>query len=86
MSPYELSQRQEILMEKGAGILGDLIRYCKDHQIEDEAHPVNVMYKLTWKAKQSIIHAKTEAELDQIVGQFNMASDFANDIEVKKVS
>ncbi len=81
MSPYELSLKQEVLMEKGAEILGDLIRYCKNHQIEDEAHPVNAMYKLTWKAKQSIIHAKTDAELDRIDGKFDMAKDFVGGLE-----
>lgn len=76
MSKYELSLLQEILMEKGAGVLGDLFRYERSNQITDHSHPVFVMHDLVWGAKQDILAAKTETDLAQIEGQFQMATQF----------
>lgn len=76
MSPYELSQRQEVLMEKGAGVLGDLHRYQQENHIEDDLHPVNIMFSLVWNAKEDILGSKTDAELDRIDGKFDLAKDF----------
>lgn len=76
MNRYEFSLRQEVLMEVGAGVLGDLFQYRRQKQIVDETHPVSVMYSLAWKAKHDILAAKTEADLDQIERQFNLAKRF----------
>ena len=47
MSHYEFSLRQEVLLEKGAGILGDIFHYEQQNQIQDEMHPISVMYSLS---------------------------------------
>ena len=63
MSKYEFSLRQEVLMEVGASILGDLFRYGEEKNINDDSDPVSILYNLIWNAKQDIILSKTEAEL-----------------------
>ena len=84
MSKYEFSLRQEVLMEVGASILGDLFRYSEEHGIEDETDPVNILYNLIWNAKQDIILTKTERELEQIEGQFRLARNFLSGLEMAR--
>ena len=73
MSRYEFSLLQEVLLEKGAGVLGDLSRYKRQNGITERAHPVAI---LVWNAKQDILSAKSKEELDRIEGQFNLANQF----------
>ena len=54
MSRYEFSLLQEVLLEKGAGVLGDLSRYKRQNRIEERTHPVAILYSLVWNAKQDI--------------------------------
>ena len=81
MSKYEFSLRQEVLMEVGASVLGDLFRYSEERNIESESDPVTILYGLVWNAKQDILLAKTEAELDQIEGKFRLARNFLSGLE-----
>ena len=76
MSRYEFSLLQEVLMEKGAGVLGDLSRYQRQNGISERTHPVAVLYSLVWNAKQDILSAKSKEELDRIEGQFDLANQF----------
>ena len=76
MSRYEFSLRQEVLLEKGASVLGDLFQYKRRQQIAEDTHPISVMYSLVWAAKQDILTAKTEAALEQIEGQLDLANRF----------
>ena len=46
MSRYEFSLLQEVLLEKGAGVLGDLSRYKRQNRIEERTHPV--AYSILW--------------------------------------
>ncbi|MDE6590917.1 MAG: hypothetical protein K2K53_11355 [Oscillospiraceae bacterium] len=71
MSGYEFSLQQEVLLEKGASVLGDLFCYKRETG-RDEYHPVSIMYGLVWSAKQDILLAKTETELARIEGQFDL--------------
>lgn len=80
MSHYEFSLRQEVLLEKGAGILGDIFHYEQQNQIQDEMHPISVMYSLVWNAKRDILLARSEADLERIRGQFDMATHFLDGI------
>ena len=80
MSRYEFSLLQEVLIEKGAGVLGDLSRYKHRNGIVDRAHPVAVLYSLVWNAKQDILAATSKEELDQIEGQFNLANRFLSKV------
>ncbi len=79
MSKYEFSLRQEVLLEKGADILGNLFRYGKKNNIpiSNCADPINVMYSLIWKAKHDILVAETEEQLEQIESQFELAQRFS---------
>ncbi len=82
MSGYEFSLRQEVLLEKGASVLGDLFRLKREtEQEQDQRRPLSVMYGLVWSAKQDILTAKTETELAQIEGQFDLANRFLAGIE-----
>ena len=76
MSRYEFSLLQEVLMEKAAGVLGDLSRYKHQHEIRERTHPVAVLYSLIWNAKQDILSAKSKEELDRIEGKFDLADQF----------
>ena len=80
MSHYEFSLRQEVLLEKGAGILGDIFHYEQQNQIQNEMHPISVMYSLVWNAKQDILLARSETDLERIRGQFDMATHFLDGI------
>lgn len=81
MSKYEFSLEQEVLMEKGASILGDLLRYERDHNISDDNDPITVMFSLIWNAKQDILCAESEQDLAEIEGKFNLANRFLARIE-----
>ena len=76
MSQYEFSLLQELLLEKGADVLGDLSRYKRHNGIVERTHPVAVLYSLIWNAKQDILAATSKEELDQIEGQFDLADRF----------
>lgn len=43
MGKYEFSLRQEVLLEKGASVLGDLFRFKRQHGITDQADPISVL-------------------------------------------
>lgn len=79
MSRYEFSLRQEVLMEKGASVLGNLYHYEREQN--GQSHPVQLMYDLVWSAKQDILLATSEKELDRIEGQFDLAGRFLSGIE-----
>ena len=80
MNRYEFSLQQEVLLEKGAAVLGELFRYEQEQNLSDLSHPVTVMYDLVWSAKQDILLAKSETELAQIEGQFNLANRFLTEL------
>ena len=77
---YEFTLRQELLLEKGASVLGHLFRFKRQRGIIGWEDPVSVLYGLVWSAKRDILISKTESELDQIEGQFNLADLFISKI------
>jgi hypothetical protein len=86
MTAYDFSLRQEVLLEKGASVLSDLFHYRQNSQLKDRAHPVNILYKQIWAAKQDILRAKTEAELEQIEGKFELAHSIVSSMEAQSAS
>lgn len=87
MSPaYEMTLRKEVLLEKGAAVLADLFQYKQNNSIKDDLHPVSIMFTLVYNAKEDILGAKTDADLDRIDGKFEMASSFVTDITAGKAS
>jgi len=81
MSRYEFSLRQEVLLEKGADVLGDLFRYERSQGTPEGSGPISVLYDLVWAAKQNILLARSESDLSAIEGQFDLAHAFLNRIE-----
>ena len=79
MSRYEFSLRQEVLIEKGASVLGNLFHYEQEKNLAGQNHPV--MYDLVWTAKRDILLATSEKNLDRIEGQFDLAKGFLSRIE-----
>ena len=73
---YEIILTKEVLQEIGADVFAKYCRYAIQHQIEDSAHPIKIMARLVWEAKQSIFQAITMADLEQIQGRFDMAEAF----------
>ena len=82
MSNYEFSLRQEVLLEKGADILGALFHLARSKHISlsDKHDPINVVYGLVWDAKNNILGADTEADLHHIETQFDFARRFYSEI------
>ena len=80
MYSYEFTLRQELLLEKGASVLGHLFRFKRQRGIIGWEDPVSVLYGLVWSAKRDILISKTESELDEIEGQFNLADLFISKI------
>lgn len=77
MNPaYEMTLRKEVLLEKGAAVLADLFQYKQNNSIKDDLHPVSIMFTLVYNAKEDIVGAKTDADLDHIDGKFEMAKEF----------
>ena len=81
VSRYEFSLRQEVLMEKGASVLGNLFHYEQEKKLTGQNHPVRVMYDLVWTAKRDILLASSEKDLDRIEGQFDLAKGFLSRVE-----
>ena len=46
MSAYEFSLLQEVLMEKGSAVLGDLFRFRNDNNVCDRKDPTAAMYSV----------------------------------------
>lgn len=80
MNSYEFSPRQEVLLEKGTSVLGNLFRLKWQRGITDREDPVSILYGLVWSAKQDILMSQTESELYQIEGQFNLVKLFVSKI------
>jgi len=76
MSKYEFSLQQEVLLEKGAAVLGDLFRYELVNGISMQKDPITVMHDLIWSAKEAVLRAKSETDLVQIEAQFDFANRF----------
>lgn len=81
MSKYEFSLRQEVLLEKGAAVLGDLFRYKRQNKITEKKDTISLMYSLVWSAKQDILLANSESDLAQIEGKFDFANSLLAEIE-----
>lgn len=81
MSKYEFSLRQEVLLEKGAAVLGDLFRYKRQNKITEEKDIISLMYDLVWSAKQDILIADSESDLARIEGKFDFAKSLLAEIE-----
>lgn len=82
MSNYEFSFRQEILMEKGAAVLGDLFRFERKQGSPEKTQSTSLLYDLVWTAKQDILVAKSECDLAMIEGRFDLVHDFLSKLEV----
>lgn len=81
MTIYEFSLRQEVLLEMGASVLGDIFRYILKNDINSDTDPVEILYGLVHNAKQDILISKTIEELDKIEGQFILARSFIAAVE-----
>lgn len=82
MNKYEFSLLQEVLLEKGAGILGDIFRYSRRHEITAPEHPITELYGTVWRAKQDILRAKTEADLAKSEAEFDRAASYLAGLEL----
>jgi len=82
VSNYEFSLRQEVLLEKGADILGTLFHFARSRHISlsDKRDPINVIYGMVWDAKSRILGAVTEADLDHIETEFDFARRFYSEL------
>ena len=86
MSRYEFSLLQEVLLEKGAGVLGDLSRYKRQNRIEERTHPVAILYSLVWNAKQDILSAKSKEELDHAYEMIDFVIKRNGNVEIGQIN
>ena len=68
MTTREFSFRQELLLEKGAEVIGDYMRYENKMNLNDEKNPICILHDFVWNAKQDILASTTPEELDKIEG------------------
>lgn len=73
MTTRNISFRQELLLEKGAAVIGDYMRYENKMNLNDEKNPICILHDIVWEAKQDILAATTLDELDKIEGKFILA-------------
>ena len=81
MTLYELAFEGEILMEKGADVMGDLFRYSKSLPAGEDRTVLTVLSDLVWGAKRDVLMAKTEKELAMIEGKFDLVRDCLQKLE-----
>ena len=85
MTTREFSFRQELLLEKGAEVIGDYMRYENKMNLNDAKNPICILHDLVWNAKQDILAATTPEELDKIEGKFILADQILKSVEGKNV-
>lgn len=71
---YELALRQEILMERGADLLAELMPHTKTNRLYF-ASSVETLFSQVWEAKENILLATTADELTAIEDTFNLVSN-----------
>lgn len=78
MSRYELCLQKEEMSEQAADIIGDIMRYIRrdDIDIKDDSNPIIILFQQVYKAKEDILPARDEKELDKISGKIEMAKEF----------
>ena len=80
----EFSFRQELLLEKGAAVIGDYMRYENRMNLNDDKNPICILHDFVWNAKQDILASTTPEELDKIEGKFIIADQMLKSLEEKQ--
>lgn len=83
MTRYELCLQKEVMSEQAADVIGDIMRYIRrcDINIRDNSNPIIILFQQVYKAKEDILSAKDEKELERISGKIEMAKDFMQCID-----
>lgn len=83
MSRYEFCLQKEVMSEQAADIIGDIMRYIRrnDIDIKDDSNPIIILFQQVYKAKEDILPARDEKELDKISGKIEMAKEFMQCID-----
>lgn len=83
MSRYELCLQKEVMSEQAADIIGDIMRYIRRNEIDikDDSNPIIILFQQVYKAKEDILPARDEKELDKISGKIEMAKEFMQCID-----
>ena len=81
MTTREFSFRQELLLVKGAEVIGDYMRYENKMNLNDAKNPICILHDLVWSAKQDILAATTPEELNKIEGKFILADQILKSVE-----
>lgn len=83
MSRYELCLQKEVMSEQAADIIGDIMRYIRRNAIDikDDSNPIIILFQQVYKAKEDILPARDEKELDKISGKIEMAKAFMQCID-----
>ncbi len=78
---YELSLRKEILMERAAGVQGDLFQLRRSGTNADVEAIIGILYDLIRTSDLDILLAKTAPDLDKIDGRLDLVSRFITEYE-----
>ena len=84
MTTREFSFKQELLLEKGAAVIGDYMRYENKMDLNDVKNPICILHDFVWNAKQDILASTTPEELDKIEGKFILADQMLKALEGKQ--
>ena len=81
MDGYELTLRKEVLLEKAAGILGDLFRLQQNSSDRGIAEAASVMFSLVGGEKNNILMVEDVSALDGIEHKFDLSQRFTAELE-----
>ena len=81
MNAYELTLRKEVMLEKAAGILGELFRFQQSTSDTGTSRAAQILFDLVGDAKNGILLANDAAALDAIEGKFDLSKRFVSELE-----
>lgn len=78
---YDFTLKQEVLMEKGADVQGELFRFQRNAPSAALNKSAGILYELVGIAKHDILTAKSESDLSRIEGKFDLARSYAAELK-----
>lgn len=78
---YEFTLKQEVLMEKGADVQGEVFRFQRQAPSASLGKATGILYELVGVAKHDILTAKNESELNCIESKFDFARSYITELE-----
>lgn len=72
---YQLTLRQEVLVEAAAEVYAGFCNYAKSKLITDDHYPTVLMEQQLFQLKNKILKMNTMVELERVLGQLEFARE-----------